>query len=221
MKVYINSSKQYDEIEKYLERCIRNVADYAYNHATLRDDDPRADYYVENICEDSEVVAAREQLNKALHDSVDRQNRRYVGSAAEAKKMYNAYLKEEDQLPRLSIKVSEVKTRVLENVLPQDKEVFEYLVENHAIPTIATSSEMRNNPYYDIEDKLIQLMKTSDGYRSYRVPYPGGGRFGSGNVYENIIHVNDNGQIRFGRNDRWMDPKSVKPTTLKAYFFKG
>ena len=148
--------------------------------------------------------------------------KRYIRSDAEEQKMFNSYLREDEWLPRLKIKAADVRFRVLEAVKPEDKEVFEALVENHVIPTIVTSPDLRNNPYYEMEDKLIRLVSDSEeGFRTYSVPYPGGGRFGYGNIYENWIHVNDDGQIRFGDSSRWIDTDSVKPSTLKNYFFRS
>ena len=148
--------------------------------------------------------------------------KRYIRSDAEEQKMFNSYLREDEWLPRLKIKAADVKSKVLEAVKPEDKEVFEALIENHVIPTIVTSPDLRNNPYYEMEDKLIRLVSDSEeGFRTYSVPYPGGGRFGYGNIYENTIHVNNDGQIRFGNSSRWIDTSSVKPSTLKNYFFRS
>ena len=46
-----------------------------YNIAPLSDDDPRSDYFVENICEDDDVLQASEQLVRALEKARDRQMR--------------------------------------------------------------------------------------------------------------------------------------------------
>ena len=146
--------------------------------------------------------------------------KRYIRSAKESK-VYNYHLDEEDFLPLLKIKVADVRHRVLENILEQDKPIFEYLVENRAIPTLLTSHDLRNNPYYDIEDKLIRLASSRDGYRVYDVPYIGSGRMGEGDIYDKSISVNDDGEIMFEGSLRWIDPESVKPSTLKSYFFRS
>lgn len=78
---------------------------------------------------------------------------------------------------------------------------------------------MRNNPYYELEDKFIQLVSVGDDYRTYSVPYPGGGRFDSGKIFANELTIYDNGNIQFG-SGKIRDPYSVAPGTLKSAFFR-
>ena len=83
MKRYIKADENFlrvvddSYVGKYLNQVVRNIANYAYNNAPLSDEDPRADYFVENICEDSEVKKYKYLLKDALLDAVDHQLRRY------------------------------------------------------------------------------------------------------------------------------------------------
>ena len=132
--------------------------------------------------------------------------------------MYNSRLPEEAQLPRLNIKVAEVKPHILDSVRPEDKEIMQYLIDSKVIPTCASSHDLRNNPYYDMEDKFIKLSKQTSESRTYGVPYSGGGRFGSGDIYENFITIYDDGTIKIGRG-KIRDPYKYSPSTLKKEFF--
>lgn len=95
-------------------------------------------------------------------------------------KFYTAMLPESELQDRLKIPVAEVKGRLLDNVDDADKHIISHLIDNKVFPTVASSHEMRNNPYYDLDDKFIQLSQSDENSRTYAVPYPGGGRFGSG-----------------------------------------
>ena len=75
IKASIDNS-QLKDIERYLRTAVRNIANYAYDNAHLSDDDPRADYFVENICEDSTVLEARDHLQSALLKAIENQKRR-------------------------------------------------------------------------------------------------------------------------------------------------
>lgn len=75
IKASVDNS-QLKDIESYLRIAVRNVANYAYDNANLSDDDPRADYFVENICEDSAVLEARDHLQSALLKAIENQKRR-------------------------------------------------------------------------------------------------------------------------------------------------
>ena len=83
MKRYVSADENYNlvvddrYIGKYLNQIVRNIANYAYNNAPLMNDDPRADYFVENICEDSEVEKCKYLLKDAIMDAIDRQLRSY------------------------------------------------------------------------------------------------------------------------------------------------
>lgn len=70
MKKYVKAYTSIQEIEKYLDRylyqAVRNSANYLYRSASLPDDSPAGDYFVENICEDSNVVKAKNELLDAL-----------------------------------------------------------------------------------------------------------------------------------------------------------
>lgn len=83
MKRYVSANENYvtvaDDryIGKYINQIVRNIANYAYNNAPLMNDDPRADYFVENICEDSEVERCKYLLKDAIMDAIDRQLRSY------------------------------------------------------------------------------------------------------------------------------------------------
>ncbi len=145
--------------------------------------------------------------------------KRYIRSS-ESKKFFNYRLSEEEQEDRLNIPAKEVAPRLLENVLSQDKEIMKYLIDRKIFPTIITSSDLRNNPYYELEDKLIRFVDGSNvyRYRTYAIPYAGSGRFGTGDIYESRIDINDEGQIRF--DDKWIDPQKYATSTLKKYFFQ-
>ena len=142
--------------------------------------------------------------------------KKYIKTAA---KYYNYRLDEEHMADRLNIPASDVKAKVFQHVNPQDLEIFQYLVDNKVIPTIVSSGNLRNNPYYGEADKFIKVVKTSSSSRTYAIPVAGGGRFGTGSIFEYHITVNDDGTIQFG-NSKIVDPYNVKPATLKSYFFK-
>ena len=73
MKRYIRSSYDPKDVNRYVDRCIRNVADYFYSNVSLIDDDARADYFVENICSDPEVELYKKKLVDALFNAKARQ----------------------------------------------------------------------------------------------------------------------------------------------------
>lgn len=142
--------------------------------------------------------------------------KKYVRSAT---KYCNYRLDEDHMADRLNIPASSVRDKVFQNVDPKDQEVFQYLVDNKVIPTIVSSGNLRNNPYYDEEDKFIKVVKTGSGSRTYSVPVAGSGRFGTGSILEYYITVNDDGTIQFGKGNI-VDPYNLKPATLKSYFYK-
>lgn len=142
--------------------------------------------------------------------------KRYIKSS----KMYNYRLPEEAQAERLKLPGKYMAAKLYDNIDPQDIEVFRYLIDNKVIPTAATSPDLRNNPYYDEEDKLIRLTKSGDGYRVYQVPYAGGGRFGSGNIYSKNIIVHDDGTVEFENVASPKDIHKLSINTLKNYFWK-
>lgn len=78
MKRVIQASREisHDDIRRYLDTCVRNIANYAYNNANLSDDDPRCDYFVENIVEDSEVISKKAELLAAIESVTQSQMRR-------------------------------------------------------------------------------------------------------------------------------------------------
>lgn len=133
--------------------------------------------------------------------------------------MYNSYINHDKWLPRLKIKPSQVKSKLLDNVKSEDKEIMQYLIDSKVIPTCATSKDLRENPYYNIEDKFIRLYSNNEDSRSYYVPYAGTGRFGAGRVFENSLTVYDDGRIQFGDGEI-RNPHDYSSTTLKKYFFK-
>lgn len=143
-----------------------------------------------------------------------------VASRVTCEKYFNSRLSEEEQLDRLHVSAKEVASLVMKNILNKDKDTFSYLIENKIIPTIVSSPDLRNNPYYDIEDKLIVFQEEDDGYRLYRVPYAGQNKFEYGNIYDVEVAVYDDGDIAFN-GSRKLSPRSLKPATLKSYFWKS
>lgn len=77
MKKYVKAYTSIEDIEKYLDnylhQAVRNSANYLYSSASLPDDSPAGDYFVENICEDSRVVEAKDELLDALVTAYRRQ----------------------------------------------------------------------------------------------------------------------------------------------------
>jgi len=142
--------------------------------------------------------------------------KKYIKSAT---KFYNYRLDEDHQADRLNIPAASVKAKVFQNVDPKDVEVFQYLVDNKVIPTIVSSGNLRNNPYYDEKDKFIKVVKENSDRRTYSIPVAGGGRFGTGSIFAYRITVDDDGTIQFG-DGRIVDPYKLKPATLKSYFYK-
>ena len=146
--------------------------------------------------------------------------KRYIKSTTDKKFPVFSFPESEWQ-DRLHIPVSEVRDLVLSNVSnTQDKEIFQYLIDNKVFPTIVTSSDMRNNPYYDQDDKLIDLVSTEDDCRVYYVPYPGTGRFGTGKIYVQTITIYDGGSIQFGKG-KIRDVDHFAVSTLKSDFYRN
>ncbi len=78
MKRFVKSSHNPGSdptVDRYMKQAVRNIANYIYNNVDLGEDDPRADYFVENIINDSEVEKARAELLEKIYDAVDRQMR--------------------------------------------------------------------------------------------------------------------------------------------------
>ncbi len=72
-KSYVKASSTVkDDIDKYLNAAIRNVANYAYDISSWIDDDPRSDYFIENVCGDLDVKKAKEGLYEALLVAINR-----------------------------------------------------------------------------------------------------------------------------------------------------
>ena len=144
--------------------------------------------------------------------------KRYVKS--DTNKKFAAFnLPEAEWKDRLRIPASEVRDLVLSDVSDiQDKQIFEYLIDNKVFPTIVTSSDMRNNPYYDQTDKLIHLVSVKDDCRVYHVPYPGNDRFGEGKIYLQTITIYDDGNIQFGHG-KIRDIDAFAVSTLRSDFY--
>ena len=134
-------------------------------------------------------------------------------------KFYNRHLTEDEALDRLKIPAASVKGDVFKYVDSNDLQLFQYLVDNKVIPTIVSSGDIRNNPYYELEDKLIKVVRTDLNSKTYSVPVAGSGWLGEGSLVEYYITVYDNGSIRFGSGNI-IDPYKLKPSTLKSYFYK-
>lgn len=134
-------------------------------------------------------------------------------------KFYTHHLDDDSQLERLKIPAASVRSNVFQYVDPKDTELFEYLVNNKVIPTLVSSAAIRNNPYYELEDKFIKIVRTDPYSRTYSVPVSGSGRFNSGDLVEYYITVYDEGGIQFGYGNI-VDPYKLKPSTLKSYFYK-
>ena len=146
--------------------------------------------------------------------------KRYIRSTTD-KKFAVFSLPESGWKDRLRIPASEVRDLVLSNVSnTQDKEIFQYLIDNKVFPTIVTSSDMRNNPYYDQDDKLIDLVSTKDDCRVYHIPYPGTGRFGTGKIYLQTITIYDNGSIQFGKG-KIRDVDAFAVSTFRSDFYRN
>ncbi len=139
----------------------------------------------------------------------------YVKSA----KFYNYRVSEDDMLDRLRIPAASVRNDVFQYVDTSDKDIFQYLTENKIIPTIVSSGDIRNNPYYDLDDKFIKIVKSRPDSRTYSVPVPGSGRYNSGSLLPYYITVYDDGNIQFG-SSKLLDIHKLKPSTLKSYFYK-
>lgn len=80
MKKMIRASS-YSQLERTINRLlskvVRDVANHIYDTTNFNgDDDPRMDYFVENIVEDDDVQATLGMLKKKLLDAADRQMRR-------------------------------------------------------------------------------------------------------------------------------------------------
>lgn len=76
MKRYIQSSYSSSaakDIDGYLRQAVRNIANFLYDNTDLSEDDPRSDYFVDNISTDSEVLEARDILLSKLMDAYNRQ----------------------------------------------------------------------------------------------------------------------------------------------------
>lgn len=134
-------------------------------------------------------------------------------------KFYNHHLPEDAALDRLKIPAASVRGDVFKYVDSDDLQIFQYLVDNKVIPTIVSSGDIRNNPYYELEDKFIKVIRTDSHSRIYSVPVPGSGRFGHGDLVEYYITVYDDGDIQFGSGNK-ISPNKLKPSTLKSYFYK-
>lgn len=147
------------------------------------------------------------------------QNEYYKRTLTEASSFYNRRVPADRQLGRLSIKAKDVQQYVYQDVNPKDKEIFEYLISNRIIPTIVSSPDLRNNPYYELEDKLIQLVGNTGSSRTYEIPYCDNA--GSINTKTITILDGDGGIVEFG--DKWIELSrfyKLKPSTLKRYFWK-
>lgn len=147
--------------------------------------------------------------------------KRMITAKSEPKLAYNSHLDKSEWLPRLQVRRKDMEKDFLKNVDPKDVNIIQKLLADKILPNALTNSELRNNPYYDMEDKLIQLSKHSDDGRMYIVPYPGGGMFGTGNIYEGWLWIFDDGSIGFGENpSRRFVIDKYSPSTLKSYFYK-
>ena len=71
-----SAATQSKDVDGYLRQAVHNIASFLYDNAPLSDEDPRADYFVENISTDSEVLEARDALLTKIMDAYDRQMRR-------------------------------------------------------------------------------------------------------------------------------------------------
>ena len=128
------------------------------------------------------------------------------------------FMPESEWKDRLRIPSSKVKDDLLKNVDNKfDKEVLQTLIDEKVFPTVATSNDMRNNPYYSMEDKFISLISEDKEKRKYGIPYPGGGRYGTGKILLKFLNIFDNGQIQF-ENGKIRDIDSVSVSTLKSDF---
>lgn len=76
MKRYIRASSFTDDVENYIQQAVRNIANYYYDHADLAEDDPRADYFVENLVNHSKVQDACRAMAKAFNIAVQDEMRK-------------------------------------------------------------------------------------------------------------------------------------------------
>lgn len=135
-------------------------------------------------------------------------------------KFFSPYLNEDEQQDRLKIPTASVRDRLLDNVDDQDKEVFNFLISNKIFPTIASSAELRNNPYYSLDDKFIQKLESHDDCTVYSIPYAGGGRWDTGKIFTKTLTVYDDGSFQFGSGKR-RTQGSAAVSTLKNDFFRS
>ena len=141
-------------------------------------------------------------------------------TGAEQPKMWVANLPEDKQLHKLNIPASEVRAIILQDVVDDnDRIILQHLIDEKAIPTAITSPDMRNNPYYSLDDKLISFVTSDEISRTYSIPYPGSGRFGSGKIYSKNIKVYDDGNIQIGEG-KIRDPYALKGNTLRTAFYR-
>ena len=67
----VTASSDMVDVKRYLDQAVRNIANYKYNNCSLSLDDPRCDYFVENIVEDSTVASKKQELLDAIDSAVE------------------------------------------------------------------------------------------------------------------------------------------------------
>ena len=77
MKRYIHSapSSFSEDVESYVQQAARNIANYYYDHADLAENDPRSDYFVDNLINHTIVQNACKAMVQAFHIAVQDQMR--------------------------------------------------------------------------------------------------------------------------------------------------
>ena len=130
-------------------------------------------------------------------------------------------LRPEEWAPRLQIKARDIEARLLEGVSDaHDREILEYLIQNKVFPTALNSADLRNNPYYALEDKLIQLQAQDSNSRTYGLPYAGQNRFEYGRIYDVQLTIFDDDNVEFG-NQKIRPVYSTSIATLKRDYYSA
>ena len=72
MKKMIKASITNNDITRTINLAILDVANDAFNNVSFSLEDPRNDYFVENITQDASVQRARKDLINALNAAINR-----------------------------------------------------------------------------------------------------------------------------------------------------
>lgn len=92
-----------------------------------------------------------------------------------------------------------IKDQDFKNVDSRDIDVLHTLVDYGIIPTVSTSSALKNNQNYKDSHKYIDLISQDDNSRTYDIPYNKHDFFGN-RIYSTPITIYDDGQISIDDN---------------------